>query len=85
MDKNDAQDDIITFTTSDIYFSSYICALDIPLKRTESEGEKKKLFVFEISKSKLNELKTSFFGGSGVVKVNKFVQALRNLKSACYT
>ena len=73
------------YSSSDIYFAAYLCALDFPLKQTEREGDKKKVvFVFDIPKKDLNKIKTDFFGGSGTVKVQKFVQALRSLKSICF-
>lgn len=77
------------YSTSDIYFASYLCAIDITLESTEQEktedGHKKIIFVFKVPKKDLHRLKTSFFGGTATVKVQKFVQALRNLKSLCYT
>jgi hypothetical protein len=79
-----SNNDIILYRTSDLYFSSYLCALDIPLTATESEGagdNHKIIFVFKVSKADLPRLKTSYFGGSGSVKARKFVDSLRSLKS----
>jgi hypothetical protein len=82
------KDEMMRYRTSDIYFSSYLCAIDIALECTESEtdsnGRKKIVFVFSIPKKDFNHLKASYFGGSGTVKAQTFVQSLRNLKSLCY-
>jgi len=72
------------YRTSDLYFSSYLCALDIPLVTTEGDA-RKVIFVFKVGESDLRRLKTSFFGGSGTVHARKFVDSLRSLKSMCYT
>ncbi len=74
------------YATSDIHFSAFIMAMDIQLKRTDIEqnGKRKVVFVFDIPKTDLTNLKNDFFGGKGVVKVQKFVQALRSLKSVCF-
>lgn len=83
---NNANGDIAEYRSSDIYFCAYICALGNQLKRTEVEDENKKkvIFVFDIPKKDLQGLKTSFFGGAGQVNAQKFVQALRSLKSICF-
>ena len=77
------------YRTSDIYYAAFLCAIDITLESTEQEttesGHRKIIFVFRVPIADLHRLKTSFFGGTATVKVQKFVQALRNLKSLCYT
>lgn len=79
-------EDFIEYSTSDIHFGSYLIALDIPLKRTDIEenGKRKVIFVFDVPKNNLVTLKNDYFGGKGTVKVQKFVQALRSLKSVCF-
>jgi len=80
-------EEFIFYKTSDIYFASYLCALDIPLERTEPEedgGKKKVLFIFKVPTKDMARLKASFFGGTGTVKAQKFVQSLRSLKSMCF-
>lgn len=75
------------YRTSDLYFASYLCALDIPLATSESEGNvdsHKVMFVFKIPQDDLNRLKASYFGGSGTVHARKFVDSLRSLKSLCH-
>jgi hypothetical protein len=75
------------YRTSDIYFSAYLCSLDIEMiasENEEKEGQKKLVFVFKVPKADLGRLKASFFGGSGTVKVRKFVDSLKALKSLCY-
>ena len=75
------------YRTSDLYFSSYLCALDIPLAASEEEngsGGRKIVFVFKVPKGDLPRLKASYFGGSGTVKARKFVDSLRSLKSLCH-
>jgi hypothetical protein len=76
------------YKTSDIHFSAYLGALDVPLVNTEREesgdGRTKVMFVFKVPTSNLRQLKAQFFGGTGTVKVQKFVQQLRNLKSMCF-
>lgn len=77
----------VLYRTSDIYFSAYLCALDIELVTTEhdeSEGQKKLVFVFKAPRADIGRLKASFFGGGGTVKVRKFVDSLKALKSLCY-
>lgn len=76
------------YRSSDIYFSSYLCSLDIPLKTTEVEvnkGGKKVVFVFQLSEADLQRMKASYFGGTGTVKARRFVDNIRSLKSICYT
>jgi hypothetical protein len=77
------------YRTSDIYFSSYLCAIDFPLKTTEfaatTNGSRKVVFVFSISDSDLNKAKALYFGGTGTVKARVFVDHLRSLKSICFT
>ena len=88
---NPAQKDVtVSYRTSDLYFSSYLCAIDIPMVSTDTEttesGGRKVVFVFRIpDRSTMEKLKNSYFGGSGTVKVQRYVQALRSLKSMCHT
>ena len=75
------------YKTSDIYFSSYLCAIDIKLECTEQEeqnGRRKIVFVFKVPVKDLQRLKAAFFGGSGTVHCQKYVQCLRSLKSMCF-
>ena len=88
------------YRTADLYFSSFLCAVDIEMITTEAEtnesGNKKVVFVFRIPNGDgpqgsgpqggqtLAKLKGLYFGGSGTVKVQKYVQALRSLKSLCF-
>jgi len=75
------------YRTSDIYFASYLCSLDIPLKTTEAErtdGGKKVVFVFSLPETDLQRLKSSYFGGTGTVKARRFVDNIRSLKSMCF-
>ena len=76
------------YRTSDIYFAAYLCAIDINLETTEDErndnGGKKVVFVFRVPRKDLERLKASFFGGSGTVKCQKYIQHLRSLKSLCF-
>lgn len=77
------------YRTSDIYFASYLAALDFPLVTTErcetNDGGKKVVFLFNVPEADLPKVKASYFGGSGTVKARKFVDNLRSLKSMCYT
>ena len=74
------------YRTSDIYFSAYLCALDIQLENTETSSDSNKVtFVFKVPTKDIGRLKASFFGGAGTVKALKFVQHLRSLKSMCFT
>lgn len=83
--------DVKWYRTSDIYFSSFLCSLEIPLKRTEKETstgnpkEPKVVFVFEISDAVLQRSKALYFGGTGTVIARKFVDNIRSLKSLCHT
>jgi len=86
--KNEVISDKYTlYRTSDIYFSSFLCALDVPLECTEEDksGDNRRIiFVFKIQSKDLQKLKALYFGGSGTVKAQAFVQSLRSLKSMCY-
>lgn len=77
------------YRTSDIYFSSFLCSIDIPLKTTEvaktADGGKKVVFVFSLTDANLASLKAQYFGGTGTVRVRIFVDHLRSLKSMCFT
>jgi hypothetical protein len=77
------------YRTSDIYFASYLCSLDITLQTTETEtasdGAKKVVFVFKLPELDLQKLKASYFGGTGTVKARRFVDNIRSLKSMCFT
>jgi hypothetical protein len=77
------------YRTSDIYFSAYLCSLDITLQTTEMEttpdGAKKVVFVFKLPEVDLQRLKASYFGGTGTVKARRFVDNVRSLKSMCFT
>ena len=47
-----SESDFAFYKTSDIYFSAYLCALDVPLHTTESEQSnnamnKKIIFIFK--------------------------------------
>ena len=75
------------YRTSDIYFSSYLASLDIPLKTTEiekTEGGKKVVFVFQLADADLQRMKATYFGGAGTVKARRFVDNIRSLKSICF-
>ena len=75
------------YRTSDIYFSSYLTSLDIPLKTTETErtdGGKKVVFVFQMNDADLQRMKATYFGGTGTVKARRFVDNIRSLKSMCF-
>jgi len=85
----DDQEEVVLYRTSDIHFASFLGALDVPLVNTEREesgdGRTKVMFVFRVPSSSLRQLKAQYFGGTGTVKVQKFVQQLRSLKSMCFT
>lgn len=74
------------YRTSDLYFAAYLCALDIQLSASETEGtdSRKVMFVFKLPQEDLNRFKASYFGGSGTVHARKFVDSLRSLKSLCH-
>ena len=78
----------IFYKTSDIHFSGFLGALDIPLVNTEKEktGDNrfKVVFVFKVPANALRQLKTQYFGGKGTVKALRFVEQLRSLKSMCF-
>jgi len=76
------------YRTTDIYFSAYLCALDVPMVTSEavSEGPKgKKLaWIFKVPEKDIQHLKASFFGGTGKVHALKFCERLKSLKSMCF-
>ena len=77
------------YRTSDIYFAAYLCSIDLEMVTTETsagnDGKEKLIFVFNIPESDIGRLKASFFGGHATVKVRKFVDNLKALKSMVYT
>jgi len=77
------------YRTSDIYFASFLCAIDFPLKTTETattaDGGRKVIFVFSIPDADLSKAKALYFGGTGTVKARVFVDSLRSLKQICFT
>lgn len=74
------------YRTSDLYFSAFLCALDVPLTASERDRNdaNKVVFVFSMPEEDLNRMKTLYFGGAGTVKARKFVDSLRSLKSMCH-
>ena len=76
------------YRTSDIYFSSYLMSLDVPLISTENkigdDGSRKVMFVFNAPESDIGRMKAQYFGGNGTVRARRFVDNLRNLKSMCF-
>ncbi len=80
-------DKFTLFRTSDLYFSAYLCAMDVPMEATESEPDgnsKKVIFIFKVPRKDLERFKSGFFGGNATVKAQKYVQAIRSLKQMCY-
>lgn len=79
----------VNYRTTDIYFSAYLCALDIPMITSEviSENEKSKrlTWIFKVPEKDLAHLKASFFGGTGTVQALKICERLKSLKSMCHT
>lgn len=77
------------YRTSDIYFSAYLCSIDLELVTTEEQkgddGKRKLVFVFHTQGSDMGRLKASYFGGHATVKVRTFVDNLRALKSMVFT
>lgn len=74
------------FRTSDLYFSAFLCALDVPLVTSERDhiDANKVVFVFSLSDEDHNRMRHLYFGGSGTVKARKFVDSMRSLKSMCH-
>lgn len=79
----------VLYRTSDIYYSSFLCSLDIPLLTTEqdksADGSRKVVFVFKVPEADLPRLKSAYFGGTGTVKARRFVDNIRSLKSMVFT
>ena len=77
------------YRTSDIYFASYLAAIDLRLMTTEKvvdekSGKTKTIFVFSLPTEHVRRLKTDFFTGSGTVQALKYSNSLRTLKGLCY-
>jgi hypothetical protein len=76
------------YRTSDLYFASFLCCVEFPLKTTEKtkteEGGTKVVFVFSLSEQEVSRAKALYFGGTGAVKARVFVDHLRSLKQMCY-
>jgi len=84
-----SEEKLSIYSTSDIYFASYLCSVEIEMVSTEEEmgddGRTKLKFVFKVSSSNVRRLRASYFAGHGTVKVRKFVDNLKALKSMVYT
>jgi hypothetical protein len=80
---------MIHYKTSDIYFASYLCALDLDLVNTEeqkgSDNNRKLVFVFKVPEPDIGRLKASYFGNRATIKVRSFVDNLKSLKSMIHT
>jgi len=82
-----ADDKYILYRTPDLYFSAYLCALDVHLETTEEEypnGKRKVVFVFKVKKDCLARMKAGFFGGTATVRALTFTERLRSLKMLCH-
>jgi hypothetical protein len=79
---------MIIYRTSDLYFAGYLSAIDIEMVTAEedrgSDGKRKLVFVFKVPEADLPRLKASYFAGHGTVKVKRYVDSIRSLKSLCY-
>jgi hypothetical protein len=81
----------VWYKTSDIYFASFLCALDVPLQASEWETlsrdgrpDKKLVWVFKIPEGAIGKLRAAYFSGNGTVKARKFADSLKSLKQMCY-
>jgi hypothetical protein len=74
------------YSTSDIYFSAFLCSKGYELKAFDKETDRSKpkvKFVFTIGNYELEDAKNAFFSGKGTVKAKDFVGHIRSLKSMC--
>jgi len=81
----------ILYRTSDIYFSAYLCSIDVPLQASENEsdehGRRRVVWVFKMPAGDgvgIKRMKSAYFGGTATVKVRQFVDNLKSLKSMCF-
>jgi hypothetical protein len=76
------------YRTSDIYFAAYLSSVDFDLVTTEEEsggdGRRKLVFVFRVDDIEMGRIKASYFSGNATVKVRRFVDNLKSLKSMVY-
>lgn len=82
------KEEYVLYRTSDIYFGAYLISLGLRFISTELDMEiekKKMIFVFEVPKLSIHKLKSDYFSDRAVVKAMSYAQALKSLKSACYT
>ena len=79
----------VLYRSSDLYFSAFLCALELPMIGTEEEAlpqnRKKVYFVFKIPKKDLRRLKMDYFGGTGKVRAKLYADRIRSLKQLCFT
>lgn len=79
------------YRTSDIYFSAFLCSLDVQLQAAEWEStqrdgrsDRKLVWVFQVPEGAIGRLRASYFSGNGTVKARKFADNLKSLKQMCY-
>jgi len=78
----------ILYRTSDIYFASYLCSIDVQLEASETEdnghGRKRVVWVFKVPNDGIKRMKAAYFGGNATVRARRFVDNLKSLKQMCY-
>ena len=70
------------YSTSDLYFASYLKAAGVSFLNAEKEG-RKVVFVFERVDS-IRDLKQEYFNRTAKISALTFVDEIRNLKSLTY-
>ena len=72
------------FRTSDLYFAAYLQVAGVPMARTERNGNGKVSFIFDVSVSNVEELRTAWFNRSGRVQALPYADTIKSLKSICH-
>lgn len=70
------------YSTSDLYFASFLKSAGVPFIGAEKEG-RKVLFIFDRSDA-IKDLKREYFNRTAKISALSFVDEIRNLKSLTY-
>jgi hypothetical protein len=71
------------FRTPDLYFAAYLHTAGVRMQTTVREGGRV-YFIFDVSVSNIEELKTGWFNNSSKVPALPYANAIKSLKSVCH-
>lgn len=71
------------FGTSDLYFSAFLKARQVPMLRADKVGSKV-TFVFDTSGHNIEEFRKLWWDRKDMVSARTFSEEVKNLKSICH-